>query len=87
MGPLASVGVISPGLRALLLGKSVHVLMNRKRNWRRWYLGCALILAAGCGYVKSGTWEDDPSNWKRVFGYGKPTDVVVTDRSRQSPRR
>lgn len=52
--------------------------MNHKNTWRLWCVSCSLILAAGCGYLKSGTWEDDPeANWKRVFGYAKPDDVVV----------
>ena len=37
----------------------------------------ALLFAAGCGYVYSGNWEDDPKNWKRAWGYSKPHDVVM----------
>jgi hypothetical protein len=37
-----------------------------------------LLTTAGCGYFKSGTWEDDPKNWKRAFRSVKPPDVVVT---------
>ena len=37
------------------------------------------VLAAflSCGYFMSGTWEDDPKNWRRAFGSSKPDDVVV----------
>lgn len=31
----------------------------------------------GCGYLKSGMWDDDPKNWKRAFGTTKPDDVQV----------
>lgn len=33
--------------------------------------------SSACGYFSSGTWEDDPSNWKRAFRSTKPPDVVV----------
>jgi hypothetical protein len=36
-----------------------------------------ILVAAGCGYFTSGTWEDDPENWERAFHYSKPNDVVV----------
>ncbi len=36
-----------------------------------------LVLAVGCGYVKSGTWTDSPKNWNRAFRSTKPPDVVV----------
>jgi hypothetical protein len=32
---------------------------------------------AGCGYVKAGTWKDDPRNWNRAFESTKPSDVTV----------
>ena len=32
---------------------------------------------AGCGYVKAGTWEDDPGNWSRALQSTKPSDVEV----------
>ena len=34
-------------------------------------------LAAGCGYVRAGTWVDDPGNWSRAFQSTKPADVSV----------
>jgi hypothetical protein len=37
----------------------------------------AMFLATGCGYLFSGTWEDDPKNWKRAWGYSKPDEVVM----------
>jgi hypothetical protein len=37
----------------------------------------ASALAAACGYARSGTWDDDPANWKRAFRSGKPDDVKV----------
>lgn len=46
-------------------------------KWRACWLGCLVVFAAGCGYLKSGTWEDDPANWKRAFRSVKPDDVVV----------
>ena len=36
-----------------------------------------LLLTAACGYFSSGTWEDDPKNWKRAWGYAKPAEVVM----------
>ena len=39
-------------------------------------LGLAFCLS-GCGFFSSGTWEDDPGNWKRAFRSRKPDDVVV----------
>ena len=37
----------------------------------------AAAVAAGCGYVRSGTWDDVPENWHRAFQSTKPADVVV----------
>jgi len=37
----------------------------------------AVVVAAGCGYVRSGTWDDVPENWHRAFGSTKPDTVVV----------
>jgi len=50
--------------------------MNKAKKWRGWCLGCSLVLA-GCGYLKGGTWEDDPENWEKAFRSAKPDDVVV----------
>ena len=36
-----------------------------------------LLLATGCGYFSSGTWEDDPKNFERAWGAGKPPDLVM----------
>lgn len=39
-----------------------------------------LLLAtclAGCGYVASGTWDDDPANWGRAFDSGLPAGALV----------
>ena len=36
-----------------------------------------LLLTAACGYFSSGTWEDDPKNWKRAWGSSKPDEVVM----------
>jgi hypothetical protein len=46
-------------------------------NWRGWCLGWSLVLATGCGYLKSGTWEDDPANWEKAFRSARPDHVVV----------
>jgi hypothetical protein len=55
-------------------------------NWRSWCLGWSLVLVTGCGYLKSGTWEDDPANWERAFRSAKPEDVaVVHSRCWRSP--
>jgi hypothetical protein len=35
------------------------------------------LLFAGCGYLRSGSWSDDPDNWGRVFGSSKPPGVEV----------
>ena len=51
-------------------------MMQKSTNWGVGVLS-ALMLAAGCGYVQSGTWEDDPSNWTKAFRSTKPEDVVV----------
>jgi len=37
----------------------------------------AVFLTSGCGYVMSGTWEDDPENWARAFESTKPPEVIV----------
>jgi hypothetical protein len=37
----------------------------------------AMLVAAGCGYVRSGTWDDVPENWGRAFESTKPDAVVV----------
>jgi hypothetical protein len=34
-------------------------------------------MLAGCGYFYAGTWEDDPDNWERAYGYDKPDDINV----------
>jgi hypothetical protein len=31
----------------------------------------------GCGYFRSGVWENDAKNWQRAFHTKKPDDVVV----------
>ena len=36
----------------------------------------ALVLS-GCGPMVSGTWKDDPKNWKRYFKERQPSDIVV----------
>ena len=36
-----------------------------------------LLFQSGCGYLVSGTWEDDPKNWQRAFHTQKPDNVVV----------
>jgi len=41
---------------------------------------CVLAVALfglGCGYFRSGTWEDDSGNWSRAFGSRQPSDVTV----------
>ena len=35
------------------------------------------VFIAGCGYVSSGKWEDDPENWKRAWGNSKPAEVAM----------
>ena len=32
---------------------------------------------ASCGYVRAGTWENDPGNWNRAFQSTKAPDVTV----------
>ncbi len=36
-----------------------------------------LTCLAGCGYVGSGTWDDDPANWSRAFDAAMPESAVV----------
>jgi hypothetical protein len=35
-----------------------------------------LGLLTGCGPLVSGTWSDDPKNWKRAFGESRPPDGI-----------
>jgi len=35
----------------------------------------AVVLLTGCH--ESGTWKDDPKNWKRIFKSEKPADIKV----------
>jgi hypothetical protein len=34
------------------------------------------LLLAGCGYISSGEWSDDPQNWSRAFGESRPADGI-----------
>jgi hypothetical protein len=43
----------------------------------RFVIAVVVVLVTGCGYVRSGRWEDDPRNWERAFRSTKPDDVVV----------
>lgn len=36
-----------------------------------------LLFGSGCGYVKAGTWNDDPENWSRAFQSAKPPGVQI----------
>jgi hypothetical protein len=45
--------------------------------WRVSVLWLAVAVQVGCGYLQSGTWEDDPGNWRRAFRADKPPQVVV----------
>ena len=42
-----------------------------------WLVIPVLVLATACGYVRSGTWEDDPGNWRRAFRSNPPEYAVV----------
>ena len=46
-------------------------------NRTRVVLIIAVVVAAGCGYVRSGTWDDVPENWHRAFQSTRPDGVVV----------
>lgn len=37
----------------------------------------SILLATACGYINSGTWEDDPKNWERAWGSSKPSGVSM----------
>jgi hypothetical protein len=39
------------------------------------------IILTGCGPFVSGTWSDDPKNWKRAFGEPRPKDGITVVRS------
>lgn len=41
--------------------------------------GFVLIVLAmgGCGYLESGTWVDEPDNYRRAWGSPAPTDLDV----------
>jgi len=34
------------------------------------------VLLAGCGPLVSGTWSDDPKNWRRAFDESQPADGI-----------
>ena len=36
-----------------------------------------LLILSGCGYFKAGTWENDPQNWHRVYGFDPPDHVQI----------
>jgi hypothetical protein len=38
------------------------------------FIGIALLT---CSCHRSGTWSDDPKNWKRAFGERAPTNITV----------
>jgi hypothetical protein len=37
----------------------------------------SMLILQGCLFHESGTWEDDPKNWKRMFGDEKPDGVTL----------
>ncbi len=47
------------------------------RAKKRWVGALALVALSGCGYFRSGTWEEDPKNWERAFGSPKPAGAEV----------
>jgi hypothetical protein len=73
----------------------MHVLLahaaRQSRSWLIFNVGqkkmksLALVLIAfalaGCGPFVSGTWNDDPKNWKRAFGETRPSDGISIVRS------
>ena len=61
----AGVAIIEAGISVRLKINTVGLI-----------IAVALAIAA-CGYVRSGTWDDDQKNWNRAFGTPKPADVVV----------
>ncbi len=44
-----------------------------RKIWQVFVITAALLLIGGCG----GTWVNDESNFKRIFGFDKPEDVQV----------
>ncbi len=40
-------------------------------------LVACVALAGFCGCHRSGTWQDDPANWKRAFGTPPPKEIKV----------
>ena len=48
-------------------------MMSRMRS----ALVATAVVVAGCGYLSSGSWDDDPENWNRAFRSRRPDDVVV----------
>lgn len=40
-----------------------------------------VLLLVGCGPFVSGTWSDDPKNWKRAFGESRPGEGISVLRS------
>ena len=35
------------------------------------------FLIISCGYIKSGTWENDDKNWNRVYSYELPDSIEL----------
>jgi hypothetical protein len=41
------------------------------------WLMLAAVLLVGCGPLVSGTWSDDPKNWRRAFDESRPADGIT----------
>ena len=48
--------------------KSVKAVFAVSKCMRTVVFLISLIGLIGCGYIKSGQWDDDPGNWDRAFG-------------------
>lgn len=58
-----------------MLSVSQAAYMGRSRATVQIISVALLLLSVGCGYFVSGTWEDDPKNYKRAWGYSKPQEI------------
>ena len=64
-----------PQLSAVLAGQ-----IWMPRTAARLMVGALVAIISACGYIRSGTWEDDPRNWGRAFDSKKPAVAVVHSR-------
>jgi hypothetical protein len=50
---------------------------DARRSVARLIVAPLAVFLVACGYIRSGTWEDEPRNWTRAFDSEKPATVTV----------